>query len=123
MSKIITAINVMVSNPSLITDVVMGIDSKEVFFKYDNKYVWSILSSSKGDIFLSFYPQIINTNDLAAIPSDYFHLENLKCISYNTSELGTREARESLSELYMIVNEKVHGMDDVLNDIIESSPF
>ena len=42
-----------------------------------------------------------------------------ECVSYSSKEIGTREAFESLSELYHLLTEKLYGIDRVLDDIIK----
>jgi len=39
-------------------------------------------------------------------------------VVYKDSEIGTREARASFTELYSLLTEKVYGVDEVLDDII-----
>jgi hypothetical protein len=123
MSKIVTAINVMVSNPDRIKNVVKGYNDTECFFVYDGKHPWSILSNEQG-YYMAYYPGNQDISQLAKIPDDHWGEANVHCVTYTSKDLGTKEAKESLAELYSIVNEKVHGMDDVLDDIINSElPF
>ena len=122
MSKIVTAINVMVSNPERITNVIKGYNETECFFVYDGKHPWSILKQNDGGYYMAYYPGDQDIANLSKIPDEYWHDANVHCVSYTSKDLGTKEAKESMAELFRIVNEKVYGMDDVLNDIINSDP-
>lgn len=122
MSKIVKAINVMVSNPELITGVLKGENENECFFIYDEKHPWSILKRADGEFYLAYYPGGQDISELARIPDEAWHHLNPECVTYNSKDLGVKEARDSMSDLYNVVNEKVYGMDDVLNDIIDSDP-
>ena len=115
MSKIVTAVNSMISNADKISDVTrleVG-GNLEYVFKYNNKYVWGI--SKHGEIlFLYLYPK---TKEITEINANIIW-SSFEFISYNTEELKTREALESFAELYLIVKEKLHNVDGVLDDII-----
>lgn len=69
-----------------------------------------------------YYSGNQDISTLASIPDEYWQEENIKSVSYNSKDLGTVEAKESMRDLFDIVNEKVYGIDDVLNDIINSDP-
>lgn len=120
MSKIVTAINVMISNPDLITGVIKGAYETECFFLYDKKHPWSVLKIEDDEIYLSYYPKNKDIASLAKIPGERWGNLNISTISYNSKELGTKEAKASMMELFSIVNGKVWGIDDVLDEIIES---
>lgn len=122
MSKIVTAINVMVSNPDRIKNVIKGYNDKECFFVYDGKHPWSILKRADGEYYLAYYPNNQDISHLAGIPDEHWNEANIHCVTYISKDLGAKEAKESMAELYSIVNEKVYGMDDVLDDIINSDP-
>lgn len=121
MSKIVTAINVMVSNPDRIQKVIKGYNDTECFFVYDGKHSWSILKNGHG-YYMAYYPGSQDISSLAQIPDEHWEEANVHCVSYTSKVLGTKEALDSMAELYSIVNEKVYGMDDVLEDIINSDP-
>ena len=124
MSKIVKAVNVMVSNSNLITDVVKGQHETECFFKYDKKHHWSILRNPEKQFYLSYFPGEPNLKDLAKIRDDEWVMYAPHNVNYSTKELATREAIETFGELFSIVNSKVHGMDDVLDEIIGTDiPF
>lgn len=122
MSKIVKAINVMISNPHKITDVVKGENETECFFRYDKKHLWSILKHDDSNYYMAYYPGNQNVEHLASIPDEEWEHVPINCVAYTSRELGTKEAKESMAELYNIVNEKVHGMDEVLDEIINSDP-
>ena len=117
MSKIIQAVNSMVSNQELITSVIHGRDAKEIFFLYKNKYRWSIKTGDDGSYSLWFYKTEDSIEYLAHIFDEEW--ERVPMIHYSTKELATKEAFASFEELYRIVKEKVLGMDKVLDDIIK----
>lgn len=118
MSKIIKAVNAMLSNQHWIGSVIRGCVGTELFFKYRGIYKWSIIKGSKDDYYLHYYPGKQELEDLAAWPEDAWH-EFSDMISYNTKDLGTKEAYDTLSELYTVVQEKLYGMDRVLDEIID----
>jgi hypothetical protein len=122
MSKIVKAINAMVSNQKLIGNVVRSYDGKEFFFKYDNKHKWSIIKNEKGDYYLHYYPGDQELEELAGWPDQAWHDFN-EMVSYNSKELGTKEALDSLSELYTVVQEKLYKMNEVLDEIIGDDSF
>jgi hypothetical protein len=123
MSKIVKAINAMISNPDKITSSVKGYSDTECFFKYDKKHHWSIYKTNDSYI-LNYYPSQPDLNSLASIPDEYWDEHAPNSVTYNTKDLATKEAVDSFRELFSIVNEKLHGMDDVLNEIIGSDiPF
>jgi hypothetical protein len=123
MSRIVTAVNAMISNPDLITNSIQGDMDTECFFKYDKKHLWSIIDSENGEYVLYYYPGNQSLEELASIPEERWHQENINSVPYNTKTLGTKEANDSFKELNTIVKEKVYGMDDVLDDIIGKGQF
>lgn len=126
MSKIVMAMNVMVSNPSLITDVIKGVHDSEVFFKYDSKHVWSLFKNTGANenYVISFYPNTPDINSLAMIPDETWDSLAPQHVTYSSKELATVEARESMRDLYGLLNEKLFGIDDVLDEIIATDvPF
>lgn len=123
MSKIVTAINAMISNSGSITNVVQGDMDSECFFVYDNKHTWSIIENKEGKYFLHYYPGNPRTNELAGIPSEHWHEADIRSVVYTSEVLGTKEALDSLKELNSIVREKLYGMDSVLEEIIGTGKF
>lgn len=123
MSKIVQAVNMMISNPQLINKVAKG--GSELFFLYKNKYVWSMKKDSEETL-LWYYPEADTIDDLlnTARSSSW---ENVTMVSYSDSEIGTREARASFAELYTLLNEKLYGIDamfkDILSELDDDLPF
>ncbi|MFP8967773.1 hypothetical protein ACKC9G_14415 [Pokkaliibacter sp. CJK22405] len=118
MSKFVRAVNVMISNSGLIKNVIKGSHEGELFFKYDYKHSWSIWKGEDNSIFMSYYPPDQDIQVTARV----IDLVGVQCITYSSRELGTREARDSMAELYQVVSEKAYGMDEVLDDIIDTDP-
>lgn len=119
MSKIIEAVNVMISNQDKIDSTFQGTYQREIFFRYANKHNWSILENEAGEFYLHYYPGKYSIEDMASWPEETWN-DFRGIVSYNSKDLGTKEAKDSLRELYAVVKEKVYGMDDVLTDIIKS---
>ena len=114
MSKIVLAVNAMISNPNLISTVIQN--DKEIFFLYKGKYKWSISLRDGGEHFLWYYPGIETIQQLAATEGQEW--EGTKMVTYKDNDIGTKEAKASFSELYTIIKERVYGVNEVLDDII-----
>lgn len=114
MSKIVQVANAMISNPQYITAAVHG--SGELFFLYKEKYRWSI-KTSDGDYFLYFYPGNPDLDTLlnAAYQGEW---ENVEMVHYSTKVIATTEARQTFSELYVLIKEKAYGIDEAFKDIL-----
>lgn len=119
MSKIIRAINAMIAGASRITEVRQN--GHEIFFLYNGQYKWSVIKNPReeGEYSLHYYPGEESLDYLAQVEGPEW--EGVNFVTYSTKELKTREAKESLAELYLLVKEKVYGVDAALDDIIESS--
>jgi len=117
MSKIIQAVNSMISNANLIDSVIQGSNDKELFFIYKNKYKWSMTTQDDGNYSLWFYPNSISLKELSQIDGPDW--EHITMINYSTKDLLEKEAKQSFVELYRVLKEKVFGMDSVLDDIIK----
>lgn len=115
MSKIVLAINSMISNEEKISDIHKDLMDSEILFKYSYKYVWGI-SKNEEDYSLYFYPESKDVNELKGVVD----WSNVPMVVYKTEDLKTREALESFRELYLIVQGKLHNVDRVLDDIIEN---
>ncbi|MCX7155753.1 MAG: hypothetical protein NTW45_04825 [Rhodocyclales bacterium] len=113
MSKIVQAVNAMIANPQLITNVVRG--EHEFFFLYKNRYTWS-MTKREDDYLLWFYPGCSDPNSLTSVEGPEW--EGVPMVTYRANEIGTREAKASFSELYTIIKERLYGLNDVLDDII-----
>ena len=123
MSKIVTAVNVMISHQDRITKVLKGAHPTELFFLYDDTHKWSIYPRSE-EYYLCYYPNKIGLEELSEISDDEWTLNIPENIQYTSKELGTTEAYQSLHELYTTLNEKVLGMDSILEEIISGDiPF
>lgn len=121
MSKIIRAINAMVSNSDKITEVYR--DKNELFFLYNGKHKWSIFEKQKEEGYiLYYYPAKIIPESIEELsrmsPAEVSKLEG-KYVAYETDEFKTREAKESFGELFLIIKEKLLGIDKVLAEIID----
>ena len=113
--KIIQVINAMISNPDLITNVVKN--QHEYFFLYNLKHKWSISIDDDGEYYLNIYPtENPNFDVLATYNGDW---TQINYVSYNTKELKTNEALESFSELYKIVSDRLLGIDEIFDDILQ----
>lgn len=118
MSKIVQAVNSMIANPALITNVMRG--DSELFFLYKNKYKWSMAKRDNGH-HLWYYPGDENLEVLVAFDGTGMGFEDIAMVHYHDGEIGTKEAKASFSELYTILSEKVYGIDTVLDDIISDN--
>jgi len=120
MSKIITAINTMITHENMISNAQIGTNIKEIFFLYNEKYKWSIsINNENNQYFLYYYS---GDETIEALASHEGTWEGTKYIHYSSKDLKTREAYESMVELYRIVKEKAYGVDQALNDIINGIP-
>lgn len=117
MSKIVQAVNAMISNPKLITTVLQG--KNEFFFLYKNKYKWSVSRSDKGDHFLFFYPGDESIETL--MHYDHNDWEGTQMVTYRDTDIGTKEAKASFAELFTLIKERVYGVNEVLDDIISDA--
>lgn len=114
MSKVVQAVNAMISNPNSISNVMKS--GRELFFLYKDKYKWSINRREKGDYQLFFYPGGEELADLAHYEAQDW--EGTAIVGYSDSEIGTKEATASFAELYTLIKERVYGVNEVLDDII-----
>lgn len=119
MSKIVQAVNAMVSNPKKFTKIVAssGIEVEELFFLYDTKYKWSIMRDTGGkEFYLHYYPGSETVEEMAAYGDDW--PDTIDSITYTSKSLKSREAQESFEALFKLAKDKCWGMDEVLNDIL-----
>ena len=120
MSKIVQAVNSMITNRDHISDVLKSAD--EYFFLYKNRYKWSMGRRDDG-YHLWFYPGDQTLGQLVTMTNSNWATD-VAMIHYTDAEIGTKEARESFAELYTILSEKLYGIDEVLDDIISDDiPF
>ncbi|MGV0996176.1 hypothetical protein [Empedobacter falsenii] len=114
--KIIQVINTMITNSNKISKVLKNKD--EYFFLYNEKHKWSINRDEESNFILYFYPtDTYNIKELANF--DDWHNFN-EMVTYKSEDMKSREAFESFSELYQIVSEKLYGLDDIFNEIINN---
>ncbi|RST45550.1 hypothetical protein [Variovorax sp. DXTD-1] len=119
MSKIVQAVNSMIANRSNISLVQKGAGG-ELFFVYKGKYVWSMTKNSDG-VILWYYPNVSSPENLVYFEGGDW--EDVAMVTYKDWEIGTREAKSTFSELYMVVSERLYGVDQMLDDIIDDLPF
>ncbi|KOY02215.1 hypothetical protein [Pseudomonas nunensis] len=121
MSKIVVAVNSMIENSSKLSNIIRGSHSNEIYFLFDKKHKWSINKVTDGYI-LIYYPGKQALEFYASLEAEEWE-EHSDYVVYTTKDIGTKEGLESFADLYGVVKEKVYGMDDVLNDIINTPPF
>ena len=119
MYKIIAAINSMIENSHLINNVFRS-ETGELFFLYNGAFCWSMHSKQSGDYFLHYYPGEKSPQQLASIGIEEWG-DHIDYVTYSTSEIKTKEASESFSELYTILQNKLYNIDAVLDDIINTT--
>lgn len=112
MSKIVQVINKMILNQEKIGGVQEATGGLLLFI-YDEKYRWGVRETD-DDFFLMFFNTDLSINKLAQ--SDYY--QNVPCVVYRASELGTKEAFASFRELNQVLKEKILGIDEVIKDIL-----
>ncbi|MDO8714353.1 MAG: hypothetical protein Q7K13_07740 [Polynucleobacter sp.] len=120
MSKVVQAVNAMITNSSDISNVIKI--THELFFLYNKKYKWS-MAARDGEYHLWFYP---GTGTLESLVSQVENgdVENISMVHYVDTDIGTKEAKASFADLYTILSEKIYGIDEVLDDIISGDiPF
>lgn len=119
MSKIVQAVNAMITNADWITPVIQN--GNEFFFVYRGKYKWSI-SNRNGEHLLWYYPGNEMIESLASFDGPEW--EDTPMVTYRDLEIGTREAKASFAELYTLVKERLYDVNVVLDDIIsDAEPF
>lgn len=118
MSKIVQAVNAMISNPEKITSIIKGRETSEneYFFLYKNKYKWSVAQVDIDEYNIFYYVDNMSLAEIEQISRNNW--KTLNFVTYKTSEIRTKEAFESFSELYRVVSEKAFGLDEMFNDII-----
>lgn len=117
MSKIVRVINAMIEKSDKITAVTPASGrSDEYYFLFDGKYRWSVAYDADSSVYhVHYYPGNRDIKNLAAA----WDMEVIPdSVGYNTADLGTREALTSFKDLYRLIQEKVHGIDKVFDDIL-----
>lgn len=113
MNKIILAINSMIQNSDKISNV--SVLNNEYFFQYKG-YIWGIFKLTENYI-LTYYPESRTVTNLINVIE---FLDDIDRISYNSDAFKNQEDIESFRDLYLIIKEKLYGLDNVLDDIIEN---
>lgn len=119
MSKIVKAINSMIVNQNKISEVCLSPFSEvgtELFFEYDKKYIWSVMRKEEGDFVVYYYPNCKSARQMSEVPYEY--LGNYPVVAYGAEELGSKEAKSSVRELFNLLRQKLYNIDMVLDDII-----
>lgn len=122
MSKIIRAINAMIARSEKVSNVIAR--GSEYYFLYDEKYRWSLSYDEQDDVYhLCYYPGDEPLEQLAY--GNFSREDSPPFVHYSSSDFGTREASESMLNLYTLLKEKVYGISDVLDKILEDEdlPF
>ncbi|WP_122745506.1 hypothetical protein [Pseudomonas viridiflava] len=122
MSKIVIAANAMIANQSRISNVLPGDNDNEVFFLFDRKYKWSAIKRADQHYALFYYPGRQTIESLAGMRGEDW-AEFSHMVSYNSKDIGTKESLDTFRDLYVLVNGMKYGMEQVLDDIIESADF
>lgn len=120
MYKIVVAINSMIENESLITNVSQSHTGGELFFLYDGQFKWSISKGRSDNYMIRYYPgteSLQNLIDWELNPETYSYAS----VTYSTQEMKTREAVESFADLYRTVQNKVYDVESVLDQIIQTA--
>lgn len=123
MSKIVQAMNVMIAHPELIEDARKG-KNGELFFRYKKKYIWGMIRHE--DLHrLFYYPDQQDIKLLASFDSDDWENAEIEMVIYKESDIRTREAKDTFAALFTLLNEKIFGINDVLDDILSDDdiPF
>jgi hypothetical protein len=112
--KIVQVANTMISNKDKISNVIR-VDN-EFYFLYDKKYKWSEIKTNSDDYIVHFYPMDnIGVEDISE-QRDWGNYQDF--VTYSTIDLKTREARETFTELYQVLADKLYGIDDIFDNII-----
>jgi hypothetical protein len=128
MSKIVAAINTMVSNSNKISNVINV--NTHWFFLYDDKYAWCIESweyegANRYVLFFIKAEHNFYVNDTTIFErlsrTDVRSLvKNGEAIEYNSNEIGSDESLQAFRLLFTAIKEKRIGIDKVLDEIINA---
>ena len=95
MTKIVSAINAMISHPEKITEVQESKRDRhnEYFFLYLNKHKWSVWKRFEGDAeyVLNYYP---GEDSLAELAGTEGYAGPEPTVAYSTDDFKTKEARD-----------------------------
>ncbi len=116
MSKIIQAVNVMITNQDRISTVKREKD--EYYFLYKEIYLWSIeYNEEENSYSLFFYPGQ-NDSQIVIQQLEELGFSGVNYVSYGTKSLSTTEAFNSFRDLYTKVREKLFNVNKYLDEII-----
>jgi hypothetical protein len=119
MTKIVSAVNVMISNKNAIGNIKRSHGA--FYFIYDKKYKWSIHPVKKSqDYVLFFYPGTVSLDTIMEMDVEDWNTFD-EYIMYKTDEIKAPEAKKVFTELFTILKERQFGLDNILNDIIEKN--
>jgi len=121
-AKIVTAINVMISNPDKIIVEPLTVN-KELYFSYADKYVFNIStidSAVSGRAYaLYLYPELTLTEAVKLhTEGTEEEIDRVHSIPMYSFRIKTEEATQSFAELLQIVQRKAINIDQILDDII-----
>ncbi len=115
MNKIIQVINTMISNSQRISNVIVN-GGNEFFFIYNDKHKWSIINNDEDSIVLFLYPDEDIKLEELAFDVDFSVYK--RYVSYRAEDFKSAEAIETFKELLKIVKDKIFGVDNILDDIL-----
>jgi len=118
MNKVIQAVNSMIVNKEKISSAGWVPDSEWILFLYNNKHKWAMKKNNEEYLLL-----FLKTDESLNKIRDVTEWEYIPSISYSSQKMGTKEAVASFNELYKILEEKVLGIEEVLDEIIADNPF
>ncbi len=116
--KIVQVVNKIIENKDKISEVQKN--GKEYFFKYDSRYIWSILrGEEEEEYWIHFYPKVKMSYEELLDFREWHTLEG-DYLTYSTSVLKTQEAFETFKELYHIIADKLLGVNDIFDEILRN---
>ncbi len=116
MAKIKEAIQVMVDHADKITSILEDENEREFYFKYNDKYTWSITASpSESDFTVYYYPGGESPQEVRV------HWDEVKSIRFTTIDESDPEILATFRALYSIVRNRLYDIDGILDAIITDS--
>lgn len=128
MSKIVQAVNSMIEKENKITSVKRVVDTDHdttYFFTYNNKYLWAVRKDTDENYWLAYFPAgPAQAGEAMDECRRNWRQGEIDMVSYFSPELRTQEATESFAALHRIVEERLYGMNEVIDDILgDEFPF
>lgn len=118
--KALIAVQRMLDQPGLITDVAEA--EHEYYFKFKG-HVFSVLRRTRDEEFgvYSFYiyPRWTGATDALAELYQYGEPEN-PATAFHCAKMSP-DAEDLFAKLYQVIDSKVNGVDELLDDIINDS--